>query len=246
MLSKARKEQAYLDMGQSKNSPVTIECSKSQQSSHISPIRRFFQAPKWRTVSQPASQPASQVLHHLISCLWELMPAGLLIPSTQRAVASDPELAADLKPSRSDQVGMILLLVSCLAHPKGREEVAQVQVDEWMEQHCHLVAANKPRHNWRRTRRWELGVCTFCWIIAEGKWFGRGLISGFISKGLFSPGTHNYNCSNDHLLPHMIPFVQKCWHSPLTVVILWQMIVFLVAGVFSGDQDTCVRERPSE
>lgn len=53
------------------------------------------------------------------------MPAGLLIPSTQRAVASDPELAADLKPSRSVQVGMILLLVSCLAHPKGREEVAR-------------------------------------------------------------------------------------------------------------------------
>lgn len=62
---------------------------------------------------------------------------------------------------------------------------------------------------WSRTRRWELGVCTFCWIIAKGKWFGRGLISAIISKGLFSVGTYNYNYGNDHLLQHKILFIQE-------------------------------------
>ena len=107
-----------------------------------------------------------------------------------------------------------------------------------MEQHCHLVAIHRRRHVWSRARMWELGVCTFCWIIAEGKWFGRGLISGFISEGLFSVGTYNYNCRNDHLLQHIILFIQECWHLSLIVVILWQMIVFFVAPVF---QETRIR-----
>lgn len=109
-----------------------------------------------------------------------------------------------------------------------------MRVDECTEQHCHLVVANEPRHNWRRTRRWELGVCTFCWIITEGKWFGRGLISGFISKGLFSAGTHNYNCSDDHLLLHVIseglPFTPDCSHFVADDCILCRRRVFRRPG----------------
>lgn len=134
-------------------------------------------------------------------------------------VASDPELHSwpKAKSVRSDQVCMILL-VSCLALLKRKELSV---TNGWMEQHCHLVVIHRPRHIWSRTRRWELGVCTFCWIIAEGKWLGRGLISGFISEGLFSVGTQNYNCHNDHLLQHIILFIQESWHSFLIVVILW-------------------------
>ncbi len=88
------------------------------------------------------------------------------------------------------------------------------------------------------TRRWELGVCTFCWIIAEGKWFGRGLISGCISEGLISAGTHSYNCRNDHLLQDIILFIQECWHSSPIVVFLWKVIVLFVAPVL---QETRIR-----
>lgn len=83
-----------------------------------------------------------------------------------------------------------------------------------------------------------MGVCTFCWIIAEGKWFGRGLISGFISEGLFSAGTQNYYCCNDHLLQNIILFIQEFWHSVLIVVSLMQMIVLFVSPVF---QETRIR-----
>ena len=57
------------------------------------------------------------------------MPVGLLIPSTQPGVASDPELTAHLKPSRSDQVGMIL----CLPGSSKEEGGGSAQhADGWM------------------------------------------------------------------------------------------------------------------
>lgn len=118
--------------------------------------------------------------------------------------------------------------------------------NERVEQHCHLVAINTPRHIWSGTRGGNSDVCTFCWIIAEGKWFGRGLISGFISEGLFSVGTYNYKCRNDHLLQHIILFIQKYWQSFLIVVILVADNCNLCHSPVSGDQNTCVRERPSQ
>lgn len=49
-----------------------------------------------------------------------------------------------------------------------------------------------------------MGVCSLCWIIAEGKWLGRGLIAGFIIKSLFSAGLHYYNWCNEQLSHHII------------------------------------------
>ena len=64
----------------------------------------------------------------------------------------------------------------------------------------------------------------------------------FITEGLFSVGLNNYNGRIDHSLQHIIlflAFIPDCSHLVAEDFILCSSRV-------SGDQNTCVRERPSQ